>query len=79
MMKKILCFVGLMSVASAVLAVEWNDLNVLQINRENPRATMMVYPDAASALKYDRTTSPWFRSLNGEWKFNWVNFISIII
>jgi beta-galactosidase len=72
MMKRILCFVGLMSVASAVLAVEWNDLNVLQINRENPRATMMVYPDAASALKYDRTTSPWFRSLNGEWKFNWV-------
>ncbi len=51
---------------------EWNNLDVLQVNREPPRATMMVYPDAASALKYDRTASPWFQSLNGEWKFNWV-------
>lgn len=50
---------------------EWNNLKVLQINREQPHATMMVYPDTASALNYDRTTSPWFQSLNGEWKFNW--------
>ncbi|MGE4490393.1 MAG: glycoside hydrolase family 2 TIM barrel-domain containing protein [Kiritimatiellales bacterium] len=62
----------LLSCASAY-AVEWNDLNILQMNRENPHATMMVYPDAASAMKYDRATSPWFRSLNGDWKFNWVN------
>jgi beta-galactosidase len=60
---------GLMGVANAV---EWNDLNVLQINREPARATMMVYPDAEAAMIYDRTTSPWFRSLNGQWKFNWV-------
>ncbi len=53
-------------------AVEWSDLDVLQINREAPRATMMVYPDAKAAMEYDRTTSPWFQSLNGEWKFNWV-------
>lgn len=51
---------------------EWNDLNVLQVNREAPRATMMIYPDAESALTLDRTASPWFQSLNGDWKFNWV-------
>ena len=51
---------------------EWNNLEVLQVNREAPHATMMVYPDAEAALEYDRTASPWFRSLNGEWKFNWV-------
>ncbi len=62
---------GLFLAANA-LAVEWNDLSVLQVNREPPRATMMVYPDEQAALKYDRTTSPWFQSLNGEWKFNWV-------
>ena len=57
---------------SSIHAQEWNDLAVLQINREQPHATMMVYPEAQSALAYDRTTSPWFSSLNGEWKFNWV-------
>ena len=54
------------------VAVEWNDLTVLQVNREAPHATMMAYPTVKAAMKYDRTTSPWFQSLNGEWKFNWV-------
>ncbi len=60
--------------ASSAAAVEWNDLNVLQINREAPHASMMVFPDAKAALKAgpDRTQSPWFKSLNGDWKFNWV-------
>ena len=49
----------------------WNNLDVLQENREPPHATMMVYPTKEAALEYDRTTSPWFQSLNGEWKFNW--------
>ncbi len=70
-MKRRVLQAGLAVVASCAGAEEWNDLNVLQVNREPSRATMMVYPDAASALKYDRTTSPWFESLNGEWQFNW--------
>jgi beta-galactosidase len=70
-MKKIIC-TACLSAAVCAVAVEWNDLNVLQVNREAPHATMMVYPTAKAALEYDRTTSPWFQSLNGEWKFNWV-------
>ncbi|MEO0796092.1 MAG: glycoside hydrolase family 2 TIM barrel-domain containing protein [Verrucomicrobiota bacterium] len=50
---------------------EWNNLEVLQVNREAPRATMMIYPDQVSAERYDRTLSPWFQSLNGEWQFYW--------
>ena len=57
-MKSVLCSMGLIAAVAGASAVEWNDLNVLQVNREKPRATMMVYPDAVSALKYDRTTSP---------------------
>jgi beta-galactosidase len=64
--------VAMAGILSTANAVEWNDLNVLQVNREAPRATMMVYPDADAAMAYDRTSSPWFQSLNGEWKFNWV-------
>jgi beta-galactosidase len=71
MMKKTTQAVWFATAACAVSA-EWNDLNVLQINREAPHTTMMVYPTAKAALRYDRTMSPWFQSLNGEWKFNWV-------
>lgn len=60
------------AVSSVAEAVEWNDLSVLHINREKPRATMMNYPTEQEAQIYDRTTSPWFKSLNGLWKFNWV-------
>ena len=62
----------LLAAASTATAVEWNDLTILQVNREAPRATMMVYPSKKAAMAYDRTTSPWFQSLNGDWKFNWV-------
>ena len=64
--------IGLFLLAKGLLAEEWNDLSVLQVNREAPHATMMVYPDAQAALEYDRATSPWIQTLNGEWKFNWV-------
>lgn len=63
--------VGLALTSLSLHAQEWNDLSVLQINREEPRATMMVYPDVQSALSYDRTNSEWFSSLNGSWKFHW--------
>jgi len=71
-----LLLTGLLLVARGAVAVEWNDLSVLQVNREAPHSTMMVYPDAKAALEYDRTTSLWFQSLNGEWKFNWVKSLA---
>jgi len=48
----------------------WDDLSVLQVNTEQPHSTMMTYPDAALAIKGERTASPWFKLLNGDWKFN---------
>ena len=49
---------------------EWDNVPVFKINVERPHATMMTYPTAALAGAGDRTQSPWFRSLNGNWKFN---------
>ncbi len=49
----------------------WDNLNVIQVNTERPHATMMTYPDKASAIKGERDNSPWFKSLNGGWKFHW--------
>lgn len=53
----------------------WQDLEVLQQNVEKPHASMMTYPDAATALENARATSyaasPWYRSLDGDWRFQW--------
>jgi beta-galactosidase len=50
---------------------EWDDVAVLHSGTEKPHATLMVYPSAELATAGDRAKSPWFRSLNGTWKFNW--------
>ena len=50
---------------------EWDNLSVLQVNTEKPHATMMTYPTTKAAVADDYGQSPWFKSLNGEWKFHW--------
>lgn len=49
---------------------DWNNVNVIQINREKPHTTMMVYEDTAIALTDNKEQSAYFKSLNGNWKFN---------
>ncbi len=56
---------------SAESREEWDDPAVLHLNTEPPHATMMVYPTPELARKGARIESPWFRSLNGVWKFNY--------
>ena len=46
----ILCIViGLLGAPNTSLAEEWDDLSVLQINREPPRATVVNYPSVEMA------------------------------
>jgi len=70
---------------SPVLAAEpnetrpdWQNPQLTGRNRLAPHATMMIYPDEEAAKRAeaiatleDRSKSPWFRSLNGDWKFLW--------
>lgn len=51
---------------------DWENLSVLEINREPARATFIPYADSKQALSADRKKSPWFLSLNGDWRFYWV-------
>jgi beta-galactosidase len=51
---------------------DWCNQKVIQQGVETPRATCVAYPSPEAALRFDRTASPWFQLLNGEWKFNWV-------
>lgn len=52
-------------------APEWEDQTVFRINKEEPHATKMPFPDAAGAMAKSRLESPWCLVLNGEWKFSW--------
>jgi beta-galactosidase len=50
---------------------DWENPQMIGRNKEAPRATAIPFADPAAALKRDPTASPWNRSLNGEWSFNW--------
>lgn len=54
----------------------WNDISVFRINKENPHAFYIVYPNFAEAsipLSIDDIANPYstesYKSLNGDWKF----------
>jgi beta-galactosidase len=50
---------------------EWDDPSIVHVATEPPHATMMVYPSAELARRGAREESPWYRSLNGVWKFQY--------
>ena len=47
----------------------WENPKVTGINKEPAHATLMTYPNEEMALECVREKSPWFMSLDGEWKF----------
>jgi beta-galactosidase len=50
---------------------DWENPQVIAQNKEAPHATLMPYATEAQALRAERFQSPFFKSLNGEWKFHW--------
>ena len=50
---------------------EWNNVNVLQINRERPHTTMMVFDTKDDAKNSAFKKSSNCVLLNGKWHFNW--------
>ncbi|MEU2725592.1 glycoside hydrolase family 2 TIM barrel-domain containing protein [Streptomyces smyrnaeus] len=51
---------------------EWDaDPTVFQVNREPARTALIPYRDPRSALKGRHEDSPYYRSLNGNWRFRW--------
>ncbi|WP_327205288.1 glycoside hydrolase family 2 TIM barrel-domain containing protein [Paenibacillus sp. Root444D2] len=49
----------------------WEDLSVLQVNRETPRAHYIPHADAGSAKSGKRARSHFYQTLNGSWKFQY--------
>ena len=49
---------------------EWENLSVIKINTEEAHATFIPYFSESKALFDDESKSELYRSLNGDWKFN---------
>lgn len=51
----------------------WLNPEIYQINREKPHATFYRFSDKSETITNDNFyDSPFYQSLNGKWKFNWV-------
>ena len=50
---------------------EWDNPEIVEINKLPAHSTMLPYALENDAILNDCTLSPWHQSLNGSWKFNW--------
>lgn len=66
-----LLFAGLLSAVAQER--DWEDPNIVRINKESPRVTSMPFPTVEQALASKRLNSPYCQLLNGDWKFHWVD------
>ena len=57
--------------AASPQAPEWENPLVNDIGTEPAHASFHAFPDAETALSFDPEKSPFYRSLNGVWKFKW--------
>ena len=62
------------SLGGASVPPEIQDPEIIGINKEPYHATLMPYSVLNEALAAVRSASPFCRSLNGMWKFNWVSW-----
>ncbi len=62
---------ALLATASAQEALDWENPQVVGVNKEAPHVLVVPYPDAAKARTLDPGESLWHRSLNGKWRFRW--------
>src|SRR5690349_9949077 len=48
---------------------DWENPQLVDENKERPRATFMLFVKKADVIADDYSRSPFFKSLNGTWKF----------
>ena len=52
-------------------APDWENPEIYERNREPPHASYVPYDTVDAALEGNKESSPYYRSLNGTWKFHW--------
>lgn len=68
----VVCGTSCSQVAEPPGANDWENPGVFEINREPARASFVAYETRALAERGEPSASTFYRSLNGQWKFNWV-------
>ncbi len=51
---------------------DWENSEIFRINKEEAHNTAIPFATIEEAKKTDWENSPFYKSLNGKWKFNWV-------
>ena len=71
----IVCLNALLAVGGmyAQTGKEWDNPLTTSVNRETAHAYSLPMASEADAVKNDMTLSPYYLSLDGKWKFQWVN------
>ena len=57
--------------AAAEQRPAWDDINVIRQNTEAPRAHFHAYPDQHAAIRAELAADPFYKTLNGDWKFKY--------
>ncbi len=69
-------FVGLFLAAVTITATaqvnDWENPKVFGVNNEYTRATSTPYADTKTAILDDKTVSPYFLAIKGDWNFMWL-------
>ena len=68
----LLLFIALCINLSAQSVFDWENPAVFRVNNEPAHASLVPYPDLASATTFNLGRSALYRSLNGVWKFKYL-------
>ena len=60
-----------MIMAQDTIPPDWENPRLTGINNEPPHATFIPYASSSQVIFNLKEESPWYRSLNGTWKFSW--------
>ncbi|MCU0394686.1 MAG: DUF4981 domain-containing protein [Chitinophagaceae bacterium] len=73
-MKKILCVFLLAAahygIGQSFAYTEWENEKIVDINKQPAHVSFMAFPNASLAAANQFAASPWYKSLNGRWKFH---------
>jgi len=50
---------------------DWENPEIVGINKELPHCTLVPYNNVTKAIEGERSASKYYKSLDGDWKFHW--------
>ena len=69
----ILIIMGTSMLFSQTTPPEWENPEIIAINKEAPHATLIPFQDAETAVSFETKKSDRYILLNGDWKFKFLN------